>query len=198
MAGWKVGIGRGDRSRRGHAEVGGASPGPSPDAALESEYARTLVRETSDEIGRADSKAAMLLAGGGVLVGTGTSAAVADAARLSHLPADVRITLWVAVVAVAVALVFLAMAAYPRTRTERRSQGAIAYFGDVLRTPDPGALRAAIADSVSAHEELIVQKLFVLSRIVARKYLLIKLAFAAFSVALAAGAACVIQSALLH
>jgi hypothetical protein len=198
VAGWKLGISRGNRSRRGHAEVGGASRRASPDTALRLEYTRALVRETSDEIGRADSKAAMLLAGGGVLVGTGTSAAVADAARLSHLSAEVRITLWIAVIAVAVALVFLAMAAYPRTRNERRAQGAIAYFGDVMRAPDLGALRAAIADSVSTHEELIAQKLFVLSRIVARKYLLIKLAFAAFSVALAAGAACVIQSALLH
>ena len=194
MIGRKAGIGRRGRARRRRVEVGRTSS----DRSAELEYARALVRETSDEIGRADSKAAMLLGGGGVLVGTGTSAAVADAARLSRLSADVRIMLWIAVIAVAVALVFLAMATYPRTRNERRSKGAIAYFGDVLRVSDPGALRAALADSVSAHEELIVQKLFALSRIVTRKYRLIKLAFAAFSVALAAGAACVIQSLLLH
>src|SRR5215475_7703229 len=48
-------------------------PEKSADSAAAVEYARLLVRETSDEIGRADSKAALLLAGGGVLVGTGTS-----------------------------------------------------------------------------------------------------------------------------
>ncbi len=184
--------GRGHSLRR-HVEVGNGSPESSPEA----EYTRTLVQETIDEIGRADSKAAMLLAGGGILIGTGTSAVVADAGRLSHLSTDVRVTLWIALVAAVAGLVFLAMAAYPRTGREQRPGGAIAYFGDVMQASDPGALRAAIRDSLPVHEEVIVQKLFALSRIVARKYRLIKLAFAAFLVVLAAGAACVILSLLV-
>jgi hypothetical protein len=162
------------------------------------QYVRALAQETIDEIGRADSKAAMLLAGGGILIGTGTSAVLANAGRFSDLPVEIRITLWIALIAAAVGLVFLAVAAYPRTKGEQRSDRMIAYFGDVILAPDPGALRAAIRDSLQVHDEVMVRKLFDLSRIVARKYRYIKLAFGAFSLFLVAGGACVIQSLVLH
>jgi hypothetical protein len=124
------------------------------------QYVRALAQETIDEIGRADSKAAMLLAGGGILIGTGTSAVLANAGRFSDLPVEIRITLWIALIAAAVGLVFLAVAAYPRTKGEQRSDRMIAYFGDVILAPDPGALRAAIRDSLQVHDEVMVRKLF--------------------------------------
>ena len=155
------------------------------------EYAQRLVDATIAEIDRADTKAALLLAASGVLVGVGTSVLAAEATKLSHLPTRISIPLFFVLGAAVAALITLGSAAYPRgvgsTSTGFRS---VTYFKDVVRTGDASRLRSAMLGTISDRESVILEQLIQLSRIVARKYLLIRVAFALFVVVLFASAAC--------
>lgn len=154
------------------------------------EYARELVLATVAEIGRAESKAATILAGGGVLAAAGTSAAVSNAGHLSHLPVHLLIPVCIAVGSLAAALVSLGAATYPRIKASR---GAITYFADVVHISNTAELKTAIAASVATNEDTVLVQLQDLSRLVWLKYLFIKIAFLFLVITLIASLASVFQ-----
>ena len=155
-------------------------------------YAQRLVEVTVGEIDRADTKASLLLAGTGVLFGAGTSVLVAEGPHAAHLATRITIPLFVALVSAVAAVIFLGCAAYPRgtifasSRTARR----IVYFRDVVRAGDAGHLKSAIIETISDGEDVVLEQLIQLSRIVARKYLLIRVAFIFLAIVFIAFAAC--------
>lgn len=76
----------------------------------------------------------------------------------------------------AVALVCLAAAVYPRTRRRGRDSRITAYYGDVTRRI-PAELARALAREPGA--ATTADQVYKVSRIVERKYALIKVAFGA-------------------
>ena len=98
-----------------------ADTGPSPVA----EHARMLLNATITEIGRADTKAAILMTGSGLVLGTGASVLVAEASRLSHLHARIAVPLLIAIASAVAALISLGAAAYLAAPDRVRSVTAL-------------------------------------------------------------------------
>jgi hypothetical protein len=159
------------------------------------EYAQRLVDATIAEIDRADTKAALFLAASGVLIGVGASALVAGAPQLSHLPTRIIIPLILALGSALAALILLGSAAYPRgTGSASAGLRSVTYFTDVVRADDAGRLRSAILGTISDREDVLLEQLMQLSRIVMRKYLLIRVAFGLFVIVLFALAVCAAEA----
>lgn len=152
-----------------------------------SDYLQALSADVAAEISRADNKAALLLAGGGVIVGSGTSTLVAEAPKLSGITPLLAVPLCVAAISALAALVTLGVAAYPRgVRGGSLPAGQIMYFGDIVQYEDSLGLRKAIQDSFYSKEEMVLMRLILLSRIVQVKYWFIRLSFFFFALTLTA------------
>ena len=136
-----------------------------------------LLRAAREELARADAKATTVFAAVGVVVGAVLSGLVGGQWSPMPIPGGPALwTWWAAAVAVGAALVCLAGVLYPRTWRRGHDAGVVAYFGDVLRlTPDE--LRRALSTGAAATRASTVDQLRELSRIINRKYALIKVAF---------------------
>jgi MFS family permease len=139
-------------------------------------YLEDLLDDTREELARADSKAALLLAATGVVVG----ALLAGLFAGKWTPFDLGIRIewlwWLGVCAAAAGIFAIAGAVYPRLRPRGAPPppGAPTYFGDVTTYKDIDAFRRAIEQAPNPKERLIDQT-FVLSRIAWRKYVLLRL-----------------------
>ncbi len=91
-----------------------------------------LLRETREELAKADSKASILLAGSGIAFGAvlaaGDKAWFPD--QLTHHSA--RVVAWIAVAATMLGIILVGAAVKPRLRSEPRRTGRVDYFGDVV------------------------------------------------------------------
>jgi hypothetical protein len=136
--------------------------------------AADLLAQARLELQRADEKcntlfrfygvAMVLLVG--VLLG-GTSAST------THLHGTARSLLWLGTGLIAVALVILGAAVYPRI-DRTHSHEKLAFFGDVIRYDTAGELEAAIAAASSNRDGWMLHQVMVTSRIVHQKYRLLR------------------------
>lgn len=150
-------------------------------------YVAKLLRETREELTRADSKAATLFAAVGVTVAVVIGAAASSSADFADLDTKWQVGITAAAVVQAAGLVFLAKALYPSTKKPLR--GPVHYYGDVVGyldvsgTADLAALRQA-AEQVSADTVARdLEQFAILAGVVQRKYRFIKLGLLASGVA---------------
>jgi hypothetical protein len=149
----------------------------SPDAMDQvTSYLEDLLDNTREELARADSKAALLLAATGVVVGALLAGLFAGKWTPFDLDSRIEWLWWLGVCAAAAGIFSIAGAVYPRLRPRGAPPppGAPAYFGDVIKYKDIDAFRQAIELAPSPKERLTDQT-FVLSRIAWRKYVLLRL-----------------------
>jgi hypothetical protein len=164
-------------------------------------YKETLLRETREELARADTKASILLAASSIAF----AAFLTDPDKLSEHSA--RTLTWIALALTLAGISFIAAAVKPRLRTEHDENPKPHYFGDVEayrpswrqirgRRRELEAARALfgkeLADAATAteYEERLTDQVWHLSHIAYRKYRLVSVGMwlyaAALVVALAA------------
>jgi hypothetical protein len=150
-------------------------------------YLEHLLDDTREELAKADSKAALLLAATGVVVGALLAGLFGGRWTPFDLNNRIEWLWWVGVVAAAAGIFSIAAAVYPRLRPRGAPPppGAPAYFGDVTTYRDIDAFRHAIEQAPSLQERLIDQT-FVVSRIAWRKYVLLRLGLRWFLLAILA------------
>jgi MFS family permease len=137
-------------------------------------YLSDLLKDAREELSRVDSKAALLLAGVGVVAGA-LLAGILNG-RWTPLSLDSRVgwVWWLGLGAASVGIFAIAAAVYPYTgRAAALHAGPPLYYGDVAAYKDIDAFRKAIADTPSAQDRLVDQT-FQISKIVQRKYTLLR------------------------
>lgn len=137
-------------------------------------YLADLLADTREELNRVDSKAALLLAASGVIIGALLAGMIGGRWTPFDLNSDIEWIWWLGVASAALGVFSIAVAVYPRTSRRRAPQPAIpTYYGDVAAYKNIDSFRLAIEKAPAPRERLIDQT-FVLSRIVQRKYMLIR------------------------
>lgn len=156
-------------------------------------YAETLLEETREELTRADAKASLLFAASGVVAG----AVLAGIINGKWAPGDLQpwatVTFAVGAGLYAAAVCCLGYAVWPRITHEEATRPA-AYFGDIVNyrgSEKRQALRNALERGASNPERTISQ-LVILSGIVWRKYIGIRMALRCFAMSLSLCAVAVI------
>ena len=165
-------------------------PADEPDAAA------AMLLATREELARADAKATTLFASTGVVFGAVLSGLLSgrwSPPRIDDGPAQVL--WWLGAGAAVTALVLLACALFPRTRRDRRHGRITAYYEDVVRLGRAGLVRAVERGTISAHGNTVDQ-LYELSRLVHRKYGLIKVAMGGLGLACLFCAAALLRTGL--
>jgi pycsar effector protein len=156
-------------------------------------FAALLLAEAREEIGRADEKGSILLAGTGVSV----SAVIAGIFASNWSPSGLRPTWqlvwWIGVVAVLAGVLLLLAAVYPRTRASQGDERRhLFYFEHVAQFDQAAELEAALVEAASSGSARAAHQLLHISRIVRLKYHLIRSA----SHALVVGAACCLTAVI--
>lgn len=150
----------------------GSPPGPAP-------FNRQLLHESREELERADRKAQILLASSGVAVSVVMAGVIAGNWTPLQLPTW-ALTVWsMGACAVLLGIVLLSISIFPRI-VHRDPAGKVAYFGHVASYPNVEALRAALATAAADPDDRTTNQLWVISRIVVRKYRLIRWALGLF------------------
>ncbi|MEU3169288.1 Pycsar system effector family protein [Streptosporangium sp. NPDC006930] len=133
--------------------------------------AAAVLEYTREELGRADSKAGILLAVNGIGVGAILNKASSSGALPYHLNPFIAISWWLAVMAVTVSSGFLVAAIKPRiNRDYASSAGRIAYFGDVRRLSSPGDLVKILRQSQNDWLEALADQIWHVSHLCQIKY----------------------------
>lgn len=196
------------RSELGHQPRSSPPPNPSPSDSHPSapittdpttSYLADLLREAREELTRADSKAALLLAAAGVAVGALLAGLLGGKWSPLNLDNRVEWIWWLGVACVASGIFSIAAAVYPRIHPRRADiNSAPSYYGDVAAFENIAQFRQAIEKVPSARERLIDQT-FQVSRIAQRKYLLLRRGLRLLLLAiLACSAAVIINIPLSH
>ena len=135
-----------------------------------------MLDDTREELARADSKAALLLAATGVVVGALLAGLFGGRWTPFELNSRIAWLWWLGVAAAAAGIFSTAAAVYPRLRPRGTPPppGAPTYFGDVTAYRDIDAFRQAVEQAPSPRERLIDQT-FIVSQIAWRKYILLRL-----------------------
>ncbi|WP_236656199.1 Pycsar system effector family protein [Streptacidiphilus jiangxiensis] len=144
-----------------------------------------LLAETRDEIGRADSKASILLAVLGVSA-SGVIGLQSSASWSPHRLAAVgQLAWWCGLLALLTALAALLLAVLPRfSRNSWRPGRPLTHFQDIVDAADAGLLAQALAETEEKGETALLLALAESSRIVARKHRCIRAGLTAFGAAL--------------
>lgn len=178
-------------------------------------FAEVLLDEGREELARADGKASILLSAAGIVVAAllaGVLAGTWTPNKLHRYPAT-EVAFWVGLGVAVLGLVLLGLAVLPQTR-HTGSKETLAYFGHVVRFSERGhairgtARRARDAESKKLLKEAIraasagrfertVDQVLIVSRIVHRKYRLIRWALLIFAVSIAVCVGAVIANANL-
>jgi hypothetical protein len=133
--------------------------------------ARDLLDRTRAEVSLADNKASILLAGVLAAAGGVSAALVAGGWSPGGESRFTALLFWGCALFLVGTVVCLALVVYPRQVTgPERSSTVLGYFADVAALPGPNALHDALADDRRDHFEVVVDQLWRISRIVARKY----------------------------
>lgn len=146
--------------------------------------AAQLLKEAREELIRADSKSATLLAGSGVVVGVVLAGIVAGDFRPEQLDCWARVVWWAGCVAVAVGVGCLGAAIFPRL-WHKSATGPVTYFGDVAALDDAAAVKSALSKQV-ADEDRTVQQLKAISDLVQKKYRYIQVGLASLALGFSA------------
>jgi hypothetical protein len=134
----------------------------------EENLAATLLAESREELERADSKAAMLLASFSLLVGVVIAGVLAGDFNPSALECAGEPIWWAGCAAVGASLVALARAIYPTLR-HGEAEGPVTYFGHAAGK-DAAAIEAALKRQLASGHSRTVEQLTVVSATAWRKY----------------------------
>lgn len=136
-----------------------------------SPQAAAILEYTREELGRADSKAGILLAVNGIGVGAILNRAASSGTLPFHLNPFIAISWWLAVMAVTVSSGFLIAAIKPRVnRGYAPSTGRIAYFGDVRRLPSPDDLAKILRKGQNDWLDVLADQIWHVSHLCQIKY----------------------------
>jgi hypothetical protein len=167
------------------------SVSPSDKDAAAVAMASDLLKETREEIGRADAKASTILGSVVIVLGLFVAAGLAgnwDPLRLSPFAAGMW---WIGVVLASTGVVLLAACIYPNVSNQLTKQ-VLGYFGHINLYATRDELITALRDHGERPLDRLGDQLFVLSRIARRKY-----GFMRWGMWSLAGAALLISSALI-
>ncbi len=138
-------------------------------------YAERLLISSREELGRADTKASILLATAAAVIAAVVAGVVAGGWSPAMLTGWYELLWWVSTGLAGLAMLLLAGAVYPRTAPRRDGQPTVvAYYGDVVQFNDHSALRAALERSAPRDIDRLTDQIYHVSRIVRRKYRLIR------------------------
>ena len=175
-----------------------ASPPPSGGGTADTEviaYTNRLLSETREEIGRADTKASMLLSGVGVGV-TLLIGLLTGHWSPTRLAAGVQWLWWVGAAALILGVVLLGAAVIPRTRHDG-DPSTVTYFGHVVRLTDRPRLVQHLRRSAATPLDRSVDQLVMLSRIAQRKFRCTQLAMLLLAGAAVSMAAAVVVNTMI-
>lgn len=154
---------------------------------FDSDQARSLacalLIETRDEITRADNKASILLGLTAVIGSVLVAGMMAGDWTPSGLEVWPKVLWWCGVGAGACAVLFASLCVYPRF-IQPNHDGAPRYFGDIAQLDDEHALRVSLNRGPEQDDKRIVNQLLIASRIVVRKYRLLRFSLASLGVAI--------------
>lgn len=147
--------------------------------------AERLLGESREELVRADSKAATLLAAFGLLTGIVLTALFAGKFSPQQLTPAAQLSWWLGCAAVGLALLTLGRAIYP-TLDHEAAEGPVSYFGHIAGK-DAAAVEAALRRQIEGGRSRTIEQLLVISEIAWRKYRRIQFALICFAVGVALG-----------
>jgi MFS family permease len=143
-----------------------------------------LLVHVREELQRADSKSSLLLSAAGVAIGALMGGLIAGDWSPFELSNGVEWLWWVGVVAATGGVFALAWAVFPRTIIKGRViPAAPAYYKDVVAYETPQELQVALEAGAARGESHVPDQLLSISKIVDRKYELIRFAMRALGVA---------------
>jgi hypothetical protein len=133
-------------------------------------YLADLLANTRDELSRGDSKASLILAASGVIIGALVGGIASSGWRPTSLGVFEQVLWWAGVGAAAAGLFLTAASVYPRTGRRGTPHAELpAYYGDVATYPDIESFRQAL-DTAPDPSGRLIHQVYVLSMIVQRKY----------------------------
>jgi Family of unknown function (DUF5706) len=144
------------------------------DAEERERYAKDLLDRAREDLGHAENKASILLAG--VLAATGGITAAISGGHWSVLrqPAWIAVPFWTAAAATIAAVTGLAWAIYPRIAPRGATLPSRAgFFGDVAALESPAQLRELLLGPATTVFDIWVEQVWRISLIVDLKYRLI-------------------------
>ena len=159
------------------------------------ELAEGLLQETREELGRADSKAATLMSASGVMISVLLAGVIAGKWSPTEL-GSLQWLWWPGAAAGTIGVVSFAAAVWPRV-SHKGPKGMLAYFGHVAQYKKVENLEAALDNKVASQPvERTVDQLHIVSKIVRRKYWLIRGGMVLLAIALLLCASSVALAAL--
>ena len=160
------------------------------------QLAEGLLKDAREELGRADGKATTLMSASGVIIGVLLAGAIAG--RWNPTDLGLWQLLWWPGTAVGLAgVVAFAAAVWPRISHEK-PKDEVAYFGHVVQYEKVEDFEAALNRAASSpSKDRTVDQLFVISKIVQKKYQLIQLGMKLLGVALVLCVLAVVLARLL-
>jgi MFS family permease len=147
------------------------------------ELANTILRETREELVRADGKASILFAAVGVIIGAIVAAVLAGSWHPHDLDNNIEWLWWIGAAAGLLGATALGSAVFPRTtyRSQRR-QGIVAYFGDVVGL-SPEELKQGLIETAEDPGAAALDQVRAVSSIVDKKYKAIQVGITCIAVA---------------
>ena len=159
------------------------------EAALQA-YIEGMLRETREELVRADNKASILFASGGVILGAILAGILSGDWQPDDLDRGATEVFWLGAAVYVGALIAVGYSIWPRLKHDE-AQGAAFYFGDVreIGKRSRSALREALKRGAETPERA-TEQLLVISDIVWKKMMGIRatLVLAPFGLTICAGA----------
>lgn len=153
-----------------------------------------LLNETRDEVARAEGKAAVVLAGGGIVFGTVLGVLVGGDGIFASMNRVAQVLLVVTALASLTGFLLLGLTLLPNIVANPGGHHMLAFFGHVTATGSIAEFERLAEADVDERERLTNQ-IWTLSVITMRKYRLIRRAFHALSVAVAFGVATLLVNA---
>lgn len=142
-----------------------------------------LLSEAREEVTRADAKAATILAGAGVMLSVVFTGLMTGPWSPTALGLPATTVFWVGVATAWVGVVLVGASVFPRIGNSPR-HGCITYFGHAVDCESLVDLHERLERTVADRMDRDEEQLFVISRIVQRKYRLMQWALALFLAAL--------------
>jgi hypothetical protein len=147
---------------------------PAADSDPATGYLTDLLANTRDELNRADSKASLLLAAVGVIIGALIAGLTGSEWTPATLGSGEQGLWWAGLGFAAIGVFCIAASVYPRIHQPGDMHpGLPTYYGDVAAYRHIDDFRKAIGQAPDARERLINQ-IYVISIIVQRKYVLLR------------------------
>ena len=135
------------------------------------DYANQLLSETREEVGRADTKAAILLSASGIIVSVLVATDWTNSSSVRTLPPWSQDVLVGAAVLLGLGIFLLGLAVLPRSVSARAVQRPPYFFGEVADYKDDETRLLKDLESASNHTlQRTSNQLLIISKIVLRKY----------------------------